>query len=40
MGGTPVAPGFAYNSGDNDDFLTVAQLRDLIKQHVVPHYAV
>lgn len=32
---TPVEPGFAYNSGDNPDFLTVDELRDLIEKHVV-----
>lgn len=30
----PVPPGFAYNSGDNPDFLSVDQLRDLIARHV------
>lgn len=34
-GGSPVEPGFAYNSGTNPDFLTVEQLRDLIDEHVV-----
>jgi UDP-N-acetylglucosamine 4,6-dehydratase len=34
MGGKPVAPGFAYDSGSNEDFLDVQQLRDLIGQHV------
>ncbi len=29
-----VAPGFAYNSGSNSDFLSVEQIRDLIKEHV------
>lgn len=38
MNATPVAPGFSYNSGDNEDFLTVAQLRELIEQHVDPRY--
>ena len=33
-GGTRVAPGFAYNSGTNEDFLTVDELRQLIAQHV------
>lgn len=33
-GGTRVAPGFSYNSGTNEDFLSVDQLRDLIAQHV------
>jgi UDP-N-acetylglucosamine 4,6-dehydratase/5-epimerase len=35
MGGRRVAPGFAYNSGDNSEFLTVAQLRELIRTHVL-----
>jgi UDP-N-acetylglucosamine 4,6-dehydratase len=30
----PVQQGFSYNSGSNPDFLTVAQLRALIRQHV------
>lgn len=29
-----VPPGFAYNSGSNTEFLTVDQLRGLIRQHV------
>jgi UDP-N-acetylglucosamine 4,6-dehydratase (inverting) len=33
--GKPVAPGFAYDSGSNSDFLTVEQLRALIDEHVV-----
>ena len=32
----PVESGFAYNSGTNPDFLTVEQLRELIRQHVEP----
>lgn len=39
MGGSPVAPGFSYNSGDNDQFLTAAELRELIRQHVDPQHA-
>lgn len=31
MGGQPVTPGFAYNSGTNDDFLTVEELRQLMR---------
>lgn len=31
-GGVPVAPGYAYNSGSNTDFLTVEQLRELIAE--------
>jgi UDP-N-acetylglucosamine 4,6-dehydratase (inverting) len=34
-GGQPVEPGFAYNSGTNTDFLTVAQLRALIACNVI-----
>lgn len=32
--GTPVAQGFAYNSGTNSDFLSVEQIRALIREHV------
>lgn len=31
---TPVPAGFAYHSGSNPDFLSVAQLRDLIARHL------
>lgn len=31
MGGQLVTPGFAYNSGTNDDFLTVEELRQLMR---------
>lgn len=34
-GGQPVEAGFAYNSGTNTDFLTVAQLRALIACNVI-----
>lgn len=30
----PVEPGFNYTSGDNEDFLTVEELRTLIDEHV------
>ena len=30
----PVEAGFAYNSGSNPDFLTVDQIRALVRQHV------
>ena len=33
-GGTPVPAGYAYNSGTNDDFLTVEQIRELVVEHV------
>lgn len=39
-GGTPVEPGFAYNSGSNPDFLNVEQIRELIRQHVDPTHTV
>ena len=34
----PVEPGFAYSSGNNPNFLTVEQIRDLIRQHVDPSF--
>lgn len=37
---TRVAEGFSYNSGSNTEWLTVDQLRDLIKQHVDPNFEV
>ena len=36
--GTPVEPGFSYNSGTNDHFLTVEELRALIRDHVEPSF--
>jgi UDP-N-acetylglucosamine 4,6-dehydratase (inverting) len=39
-GGETVEPGFSYNSGSNDDFLDVAQIRALIKNHVDPNFDV
>jgi FlaA1/EpsC-like NDP-sugar epimerase len=35
-----VAPGFSYNSGTNEEWLSVGQLRELIKKHVNPNFAV
>ena len=35
---TAVSPGFAYDSGANPDFLSVGQLRALIKAHVDPAF--
>lgn len=37
-GGQPVRPGFAYESGGNPRFLTVEELRELIKEHVDPNF--
>ena len=34
----PVPSGFAYNSGSNPQFLTVEQLRELIREHVDPSF--
>ena len=34
----PVPQGFAYNSGSNSDFLSVEQLRSLIREHVDPTF--
>ncbi|OSO90617.1 UDP-N-acetylglucosamine 4,6-dehydratase (inverting) [Cylindrospermopsis raciborskii CENA303] len=39
-GAVKVAPGFSYNSGSNNTFLTVSQLRELIRQHVDPEFRV
>jgi UDP-N-acetylglucosamine 4,6-dehydratase len=36
----PVAAGFCYSSGENTDWLNAAQIRDLIKTHVDPAFAV
>lgn len=35
-GASAVEPGFAYNSGTNPDFLSVEQIRDLIRRHIDP----
>lgn len=37
-GATPVAEGFSYNSGRNTDWLTVPQIRQLIREHVDPTF--
>jgi UDP-N-acetylglucosamine 4,6-dehydratase (inverting) len=39
-GGSRVEPGFAYNSGTNEDFLTVEELRTLIRDHVDTSFSV
>ena len=36
----PVPEGYAYNSGTNPDFLSVEQLRELIRLHVDPAFTV
>lgn len=36
----PVDPGFTYNSGTNPEFLTVEQIRALIREHLQPEFAV
>jgi len=36
----PVPKGYGYNSGTNSDFLSVAQIRDLIRQHIDPNFSV
>ena len=35
---TPVNQGFAYNSGSNPEFLTVEQIRRLIREHIDPRF--
>jgi UDP-N-acetylglucosamine 4,6-dehydratase len=39
-GVTEVPPGFSYDSGSNSEFLSVEQLRALIREHVQPDFAV
>jgi hypothetical protein len=34
----PVPLGFAYESGSNPDFLSVEQIRSLIKLHMNPEF--
>lgn len=38
--GKPVTPGFAYNSGTNEHFLSVDELRGLICRHVDPAHRI
>lgn len=35
-----VEPGFKYNSGENDEWVGVEEIRDLIKRHVAPGFKV
>ncbi|GCL36291.1 capsular polysaccharide biosynthesis protein [Sphaerospermopsis reniformis] len=37
-GAVKVPQGFSYNSGSNETFLTVEELRELIRQHVDPEF--
>jgi UDP-N-acetylglucosamine 4,6-dehydratase (inverting) len=39
-GGERVLPGFFYNSGTNEHFLTVEEIRGLIREHVDPNHRV
>ncbi len=38
-GGAPVPPGFSYNSGKNTEWLTVEDIRRLIREHVDATFA-
>ena len=38
MNAKPVPTGFAYESGTNPDFLSVEQIRELIKRHMDPNF--
>lgn len=40
MNAQPVPAGFSYDSGSNSDFLSVDQIRSLIRQHVDPDFEV
>ncbi len=37
--GKPVPKDFAYSSGDNTEWLSVDQLRTLIREHVDPNFS-
>ncbi|MEM9331873.1 MAG: polysaccharide biosynthesis protein, partial [Pseudomonadota bacterium] len=37
-GATPVEPGMNYNSFNNPDFLTVEEIRSLVREHVDPEF--
>ncbi|MBT0663932.1 UDP-N-acetylglucosamine 4,6-dehydratase (inverting) [Geobacter pelophilus] len=36
--GKPCKPGFRYNSGENNEWLTVEQIRELVRLHVDPEF--
>ena len=36
----PVSQGFAYNSGSNPNFLSIEQIRELIREHIDPNFQV
>jgi hypothetical protein len=38
--GTPCKAGFRYNSGENSEWLSVEQIRELIRLHVDPGFVV
>ncbi len=38
--GVPVADGFSYNSGKNDKWLSVNEIRSLIREHCDPEFSV
>jgi hypothetical protein len=40
FGGKMCEPGFRYSSGENDEWLSVDDLRGLIKKHVDPTFQV
>ena len=33
-----VESGFKYNSGDNNEFLSVVEIRELIREHIDPEF--
>lgn len=36
----PVEKGFRYNSGENEEFLSVEKIRELIREHIDPEFSV
>src|SRR5690606_14834403 len=40
LGAVPVAQGFSYNSGNNEEWESVKSIRSLIKEHLDPEFHV
>jgi FlaA1/EpsC-like NDP-sugar epimerase len=40
FGGRPCPAGFRYNSGENSEWLSVEQIRELVKRHLDPGFVV
>jgi UDP-N-acetylglucosamine 4,6-dehydratase/5-epimerase len=40
FGGKDVEPNFTYNSGTNDEWLSVEQIREQVKEHIDPNFSI